>query len=143
MRNTPSQSILFPMNAPAITIRPAYADDQLALERLAALDSAKRLPPHPLLLAEYDGELRVALSVRDGSAIADPFFPTAAVLRMLRFHVRANQRTRRFSLPARLRRFGAGAPRTARTARRREEAGARPGAVPGTRTGRRTPAWSR
>lgn len=106
MRNTPSQSIFFSMNAPAITIRPAYADDQLALQRLAELDSAEQPPPHPLLLAEYDGELRVALSLRDGTAIADPFYPTAAVLRMLRAHVRANKRSRRFSLPARLRGFG-------------------------------------
>ncbi len=91
------------MNTPAITIRPAYADDQLALDRLAALDSAKQAPSHPLLLAEYDGELRVALSLRDGTAIADPFYPTAAVLRMLREHVRANERSRRFSVPAWLR----------------------------------------
>ena len=100
MRNAPAQSIFYSMNTPAITIRPAYADDQLALNRLAALDSAREAPPHPLLLAEYDGELRVALSLRDGTAIADPFYPTAAVLRMLRGHVRANKRSRRFSRPA-------------------------------------------
>ena len=103
MQNKSSQSIFYPMNTPAITIRPAYADDQLALERLAALDSAKQPPPRPLLLAEFDGDLRVALSLRDGSAIADPFFPTAAVLQMLRAHVRANKRSRRSSLAAWLR----------------------------------------
>ncbi len=115
------------MNSPAITIRPAYADDQLPLERLAELDSAAKVPSHPLLLAETDGELRVALSLRDGTAIADPFFHTAAVERMLRAHVQENRRSSRFSLPSLL----------------RAAAGVRPGAVPGTRTGRRTPAWSR
>ena len=80
------------MTAPPVqlTIRPAYADDELALYRLAALDSAADLPPMPLLLAEVDGELRVALSLRDGSAIADPFFPTADVISLLRAHSAAS-----------------------------------------------------
>jgi len=109
------------MNAATITIRPAYADDQLALLRLAALDSAPEAPPRPILLAEVDGELRVALSLRDGTAIADPFFPTAAIVRMLREHLFASKRQWRFSSLERLNR----------------------GAAPGTRTDRRTPAWSR
>jgi hypothetical protein len=71
------------MTAP-ITIRPAYADDELAVARLAALDSARDAPPAPLLVAEVDGALRVALSLRDGSAIADPFFPTADILTLVR-----------------------------------------------------------
>lgn len=71
---------------PTITIRPAYADDELALSRLAALDSADVVPARPLLLAEVDGELRAALSLRDGSNIADPFFPTADLLALLRAH---------------------------------------------------------
>lgn len=69
-----------------ITIRPAYPDDELSLARLAALDSARCPPPSPLLLAEIDGELRAALSLRDGSTIADPFFPTAGVLALLGTH---------------------------------------------------------
>jgi hypothetical protein len=69
----------------SITIRPAYADDQAALLRLAALDSAEA-PSAPLLLAEVDGELRAALSPGDGSAIADPFFPTLGLLALLRTH---------------------------------------------------------
>jgi hypothetical protein len=71
------------MTAP-ITIRPAYADDDLAVARLAALDSANNAPPAPLLVAEVDGALRVAVSLRDGSAIADPFFPTADILTLVR-----------------------------------------------------------
>ncbi len=77
------------MNTEAITIRPAYADDYRALIRLAALDSADAPPAQPLLLAEVDGQLRVALSLRDGSVIADPFFPTAAIIALLRGHSRA------------------------------------------------------
>ena len=118
MSNPSPQSILYDMTSPAITIRPAYADDQLELQRLAELDSASDVPPHPLLVAEVDGELRVALSVHDDTAIADPFFPTAAILGMLRGHVRANKWQRR--MPRRLRR-----------ARRT------------TRAPRTTPAWSR
>ncbi len=72
-----------------ITIRPAYGDDELALARLAALDSAERVPPAPLLVAEVDSQLRVALSLRDGSTIADPFFRTVHLLKLLRAHAAA------------------------------------------------------
>jgi hypothetical protein len=69
----------------AITVRPAYADDDRALLRLAALDSA-RPPVAPALLAEVDGELRAALSLADGRAIADPFHHTAGLVALLRCH---------------------------------------------------------
>jgi hypothetical protein len=69
---------------PAITIRPAYADDQRPLARLAALDSAPGTPAGPLLLAEIDGEPKAALSLVDGSVIADPFTPTADLVALLR-----------------------------------------------------------
>jgi hypothetical protein len=78
-----------------ITIRPAYGDDREALERLAALDSARSLPPEPLLLAEVDDELRAALSLHDGSAIADPFHPTLDILELLRAHATATSATPR------------------------------------------------
>jgi hypothetical protein len=67
-----------------ITIRVAYADDETVLARLAALDSAEQVPPMPLLLAEVDGELRAALSLRDGSVVADPFHFTADLVALLR-----------------------------------------------------------
>jgi hypothetical protein len=81
----------------SITIRPAYADDQAALVRLAALDSAEAAPQPPLLLAEVDDELRAAISLRDGAAIADPFFPTLHILSLLRAHAAgmAPERARR------------------------------------------------
>jgi hypothetical protein len=72
----------------SITIRPAYGDDDASLVRLAELDSAERLPPMPILLAEVDGELRAALSLADGGAIADPFFPTAHLVALLRAHAK-------------------------------------------------------
>jgi hypothetical protein len=73
----------------SITIRPAHADDGHALARLAALDSADAPPPAPRVIAEVDGELRAALSLWDGSAIADPFFATADIIALLRAHAAA------------------------------------------------------
>ncbi len=87
------------MTTSSITIRPAYADDDTAITRLAALDSAERPPAAPLLVAEVDGELHAALSLSDGSTIADPFRPTLHILTLLRVH--AAEMARR---PARQRR---------------------------------------
>lgn len=65
-----------------VTIRYAFPDDEAGLARLAVLDSAAA-PSPPLLVAEVDGELRAALSLPDGAAIADPFKPAAALLDLL------------------------------------------------------------
>lgn len=81
-----------------ILIRRAYADDGHDLVRLAALDSAALLPPAPLLVAELDGVLSAALSLRDGSAIADPFRRTAEVLELLRLHAAGQAAGRRRSV---------------------------------------------
>ena len=85
-----------------ITIRPAYADDRAALSRLATIDSSA-VPAKPLLLAEVDDELRAALSLADGSVIADPFFPTLDLLELLRTHaaLSADHGSRRRHRPAR------------------------------------------
>jgi hypothetical protein len=93
-----------PLTTPTITIRHASPDDETGLIRLAALDSAAGAPLPPLLLAEVDGELRAALSLRDGSAIADPFFATADLLELLRLHGAAasQSRPRRRERPLRL-----------------------------------------
>jgi hypothetical protein len=82
-----------------ITIRAATPDDHLALVRLAALDSAA-LPHGRVLLAEVDGELRAALSLHDGAAIADPFHHALHLLELLRTHAaeaaaQSGQRPRR------------------------------------------------
>jgi hypothetical protein len=87
--------MLADMNTAEITIRQAYPGDQVTLMRLAALDSADVIPPRPLLLAEVDGEPRVALSLADGSAIADPFHHTAAILALLRRHAMSLEPARR------------------------------------------------
>jgi hypothetical protein len=73
-------------NTAQLTIRPAFADDYGDLARLAALDSVPAVPPRPLLIAEVDGTLRAALSLRDGSQISDPFFPSARLVALLRAH---------------------------------------------------------
>jgi hypothetical protein len=75
-----------------ILIRRGCTDDQLAVLQLAVLDSAA-VPPSPLLVAELDGELKVALSLQDGSVIADPFTYTADVVSLLAAHAAA-ERTR-------------------------------------------------
>jgi hypothetical protein len=87
-----------------ILIRRAYADDATELARLAALDSADGVPGAPLLVAELDGELRVALSLADGSVIADPFVPTAEVIALLRLRAAAETpavKRMRFPAPSR------------------------------------------
>ena len=66
-----------------ITIRFARPDDHRALARLAQLDSA-HLPTGPLLIAEVADDVRVALSMSDGAAIADPFHRTAVLQQLLR-----------------------------------------------------------
>jgi len=70
------------------TIRRAYPDDALALERLAALDS-KRMPAGRLLVAEVDGELWAAVSLDAAGDVADPFRPSGELVLLL--HERARQ----------------------------------------------------
>jgi hypothetical protein len=88
-RKTPTPLRIGPAS---ITIRPAYADDQLSIARLAVLDSAET-PSAPILLAEVDGELRAALSLDDGAVIADPFFPSVHLIELLRSHAAATTPT--------------------------------------------------
>ncbi len=66
-----------------ITLRYAFGDDDSAIARVAALDSAE-VPAAPVLLAEVDGDVRAALSLHDGRVIADPFHPTLALIALLR-----------------------------------------------------------
>ena len=66
-----------------VRIRYARQDDDAALRRLAALDSAS-VPAAPLLVGEVDGELHAALSLVDSAVIADPFRPTVALVELLR-----------------------------------------------------------
>jgi hypothetical protein len=85
--------------AGSILIRHSDADDEVALRRLAALDS-QTLPRGSFLLAEVDGELVAAAPLDvDAELLKDPFRRTANVRELLRLqagHVRKHR-----GLPAR------------------------------------------
>jgi hypothetical protein len=68
-----------------ITIRSSYPDDGGALHALAALDSAEPIA-QPALVAEVGGEIRAALSLDDGTVVADPFIPTEHLVVLLQVH---------------------------------------------------------
>jgi hypothetical protein len=69
--------------AETLTIRMAVSTDAAALSRLAQLDSAPAPGPVPMLVAEVGGELRAALPLDGGRAIADPFQRTAELVAIL------------------------------------------------------------
>jgi hypothetical protein len=66
-----------------ITVRRSGSGDEAALEKLAALDSARPLRG-PALIAESGGRMLAALPLRSGRPIADPFEPTAELVALLR-----------------------------------------------------------
>ena len=66
-----------------ITIRLSSPDDRAAILRLANLDG-RRPPSGQTILAIVSGELRAALPLGGGDAIADPFRPTTELVGMLR-----------------------------------------------------------
>jgi hypothetical protein len=71
------------MTTEPITIAHSSDADTAQIRRLALLDD--RRPPHgPALLAYVDGELRAAVAVSDGYAVADPFHRTAELVELLR-----------------------------------------------------------
>ena len=70
-------------NSP-LTIRRADIADSGALAHLAALDSSD--PPRgDTLVAEVARELWAAVEIESGSAVADPFRPSADLVELLRF----------------------------------------------------------
>jgi hypothetical protein len=73
---TPAADVL------TVTVRFATPRDSGAIERLAELDSGSA-PDGPALVAEVDGELAVVLPLRHGRVLADPFRPTADIVRLL------------------------------------------------------------
>src|SRR5687768_197134 len=66
----------------SITIRHARPSDADAVAHLAQRHGAE-VPTGSLLVAEVGGELRAAISIEGGEAIADPFQPTAELVRLL------------------------------------------------------------
>lgn len=70
-------------SADAVIIRTSAASDRGRLRRLALLDSAPA-PRGAMLVAEREGVLVAALPLAGGGrAIADPFEPSADVVRLL------------------------------------------------------------
>jgi hypothetical protein len=65
-----------------VVIRRANGRDAKRLKRLAQLDSV-RVPAGPTLVAELDGVLVAALPLSGGAPLADPFAPTAPLLKLL------------------------------------------------------------
>jgi hypothetical protein len=72
-----------------IVIRRALPSDRKALASYLAEVDSKRLLHGDVLLAEVEGEPQAALSLDEGTVVADPFRPTAALISLLA--VRANQ----------------------------------------------------
>ena len=70
-------------NTDPIVIRQAREADAGKLDRLAVLDSAQ-LSSGPFLIAEVGGEAKAAVSIADGHAVADPFFPSAQLVELMR-----------------------------------------------------------
>jgi hypothetical protein len=71
-----------------VTLRLGTPADEGPLAKLADLNSANP-PRQPILLAEVGGELHAALSITDGTIVADPFHRTTGVIELL--HARARQ----------------------------------------------------
>jgi hypothetical protein len=88
MNNVVGNSLTRTNSSDPVIIRLSTAGDRLAIERLAALDSAAA-PAGATLIGELNQRPVVALSLRDGSAVADPFVATRELLELVR--MRAGQ----------------------------------------------------
>jgi hypothetical protein len=77
-----------------LTIRTSGPGDAAAIRRLAQLDSSS-VPAEPVLLAEVGGEPWAAVSLADGSAVADPFRPTAELVLVMIDRARELRRAER------------------------------------------------
>jgi hypothetical protein len=75
----------------AITIRHSTGVDRAGILRLGVLDD-RPAPAGEMLLAFVDGELRAALPLAGGDALADPFHPTTDLLELLRFRATGEKR---------------------------------------------------
>src|SRR2546421_7392314 len=89
----------------SIVLRLADPEDEAALRELAELDEAA-FPTGPVLLALVRDEVVSALSLDDGSVIANPFVRTedaVALLRVRADHLSGGRRRRRWRVGPRLR----------------------------------------
>jgi hypothetical protein len=72
-----------PPRDPTIALRLAHADEQGEISRLAGLHEAPA-PSGEVLLGLVDGTPVAALSLTDGSVVADPFARSGEVVELLR-----------------------------------------------------------
>jgi hypothetical protein len=77
-----------------ITIRAARAEDMGELARVAARDTHE-LPAGRLLVAKVGSDVRAAISIDDGTIVADPFHRTTELVAMLKIRAGAGTRDRR------------------------------------------------
>jgi hypothetical protein len=66
-----------------IVIRSARNADEQAIAVLGVLDGGRHMPKGNVMVAEVDGRIRAAVG-SNGSAISDPFWPSADLVSMLR-----------------------------------------------------------
>jgi len=88
----PTVSNPSPKPTDALTIRMAVPADAVALRRLAQLDSASPPEPARMLVAQIGGDLRAAVPLDGGRAIADPFQRTAELVAILAERARQLER---------------------------------------------------
>ena len=85
-----------------IVIRSARTADEQAIAVLGVLDGGRHMPKGDVMVAEVDGRIRAAVG-SNGSAISDPFWPSADLVSMLRVHTETepvSRPVRRFVRPA-------------------------------------------
>jgi hypothetical protein len=76
-----------------ITIRHSTGADRAGILRLATLDG-RLAPAGEAILAFVDGELRAAVPLGGGDAVADPFHRTAELVDLLRLRAAGGGRCR-------------------------------------------------
>jgi hypothetical protein len=70
-----------------LTVRAATQRDTDAVRLLAALEGVQ-MPTGPVLVAQVGDDVRAALPLDGGSALADPFQPSAHIVELLEFRAR-------------------------------------------------------
>jgi hypothetical protein len=88
-----------------ISLRLAQPEDRRAVTRVAQRDTAS-VPGAPLLVAVSPDGIRAAISLADGSVIADPFEPTAELVDLLRTRAKQTARAARGAQSSGWRRIG-------------------------------------
>jgi hypothetical protein len=91
-RSTRSGRSYKPASYDSVSFRVAGDEDAAAIRRVAALDG-KRVPMGEVLVAEVDSEIIAALSVSDGSRVADPFRWTSDVVVLMEMRAAQLQAT--------------------------------------------------